>query len=142
MSVSDGGIFVPYQVSTTQWTFSFFGFFCFLFIALFILSILIAVWVYRDAESRGMSGVLWLLVVLVGGIIGLIIYLIVRHDRPVGAAPAGYSRYSGYGAYPWYAPPPSSAPQAGTGGPSNCKVCGGSLTADGRFWPNCGSRVV
>jgi hypothetical protein len=30
----------------------------------FIVAILIAVWVYRDAEKRGESGVLWLIIVL------------------------------------------------------------------------------
>jgi len=49
----------------------------------FIVAILIAVWVYRDAEKRGESGVLWLLIVLITGIIGLIIWLIVRSDKPV-----------------------------------------------------------
>ncbi len=44
----------------------------------FVIFILIALWVYKDAEKRGKSGVLWLLVVLVGGIIGIIIWLIVR----------------------------------------------------------------
>ena len=56
---------------------------CFLIpIVWFIIGILLCVWVYRDAESRGMSGVLWLIVVLITGIIGLIIYLIVRKDKP------------------------------------------------------------
>ncbi|MEB3778814.1 MAG: PLDc N-terminal domain-containing protein [Desulfurococcales archaeon] len=50
---------------------------------LFILiAILIAVWVYRDAQRRypGDSTVplIWLLIVLITGIIGLIVYLIVR----------------------------------------------------------------
>jgi uncharacterized membrane protein YoaK (UPF0700 family) len=48
----------------------------------FIIGILLCIWVYRDAEDRGMSGVLWLIVVLIAGIIGLIIYLIVRKDKP------------------------------------------------------------
>ncbi len=48
----------------------------------FVVAILIAVWVYRDAESRGESGALWLIIVLVTGIIGLIIWLIVRGDKP------------------------------------------------------------
>ncbi|MEM3562973.1 MAG: hypothetical protein QXS27_09365 [Candidatus Jordarchaeaceae archaeon] len=43
-----------------------------------IIAIAIAVWVYRDAESRGENGALWLIIVLLLGIIGLIIYLIVR----------------------------------------------------------------
>jgi hypothetical protein len=29
----------------------------------------VLVWVYRDAESRGMSGILWLLLVLIGNIV-------------------------------------------------------------------------
>lgn len=48
-----------------------------------VIYILIAIWVYRDAEKRGMSGVLWLIVILVAFIIGLIVYLIVRADHPV-----------------------------------------------------------
>jgi len=48
----------------------------------FVIAILIAVWVYRDAEKKGESGVLWLLIVLITGIIGLIIWLIIRRDKP------------------------------------------------------------
>ncbi len=48
-----------------------------------IIWILVAVWVYRDAESRGASGVLWLIVVIVLGIIGIIIYLVVRPKQKV-----------------------------------------------------------
>jgi heme/copper-type cytochrome/quinol oxidase subunit 2 len=44
----------------------------------FIVWIIIAIWVYKDAESRGMNGALWLIVVIILGIIGLIIYLLVR----------------------------------------------------------------
>jgi hypothetical protein len=43
-----------------------------------IIAIVLAVWVYRDAESRGENGALWLIIVILLGIIGLIIYLIVR----------------------------------------------------------------
>lgn len=49
----------------------------------FVVAILIAVWVYRDAEKRGENGALWLIIVLIAGIIGLIIWLIVRGDKPV-----------------------------------------------------------
>lgn len=63
------------------------GFLCLLIpLIWFIIAILLCIWVYRDAESRGMSGVLWLIVVLIAGIIGLIIYLIVRKEKkPSGA---------------------------------------------------------
>ena len=45
-----------------------------------IVSIIIAVWVYRDAEDRGQNGVLWVVGVLLLGIVGLVIWLIAR-DR-------------------------------------------------------------
>jgi hypothetical protein len=50
----------------------------------FIIAILICIWVYKDANSRGMSGVLWLIITLIAGIIGLIIYLVVRKPRVGG----------------------------------------------------------
>lgn len=49
-------------------------------LALLILWIVVIVWVYRDAERRGMNGILWALLVLIGNLIGLLIYLIVRTD--------------------------------------------------------------
>ncbi len=48
------------------------------YLVIFIIWILLAVWVYKDAKKRGENAVLWLLVVLLTGIIGLIIYLLVR----------------------------------------------------------------
>ncbi len=46
--------------------------------ALIVVDVIIAVWVYRDARDRGMEAELWLIMVLLTGLIGLIIYLIVR----------------------------------------------------------------
>ncbi|MDH7564344.1 MAG: hypothetical protein QHH24_05640 [Candidatus Bathyarchaeota archaeon] len=57
------------------------GLFCLIPLIWFIIAILLCIWVYRDAESRGMNGVLWLIIVLIAGILGLIIYLIVRKDK-------------------------------------------------------------
>lgn len=57
-------------------------------LALFILWIFVIVWVYRDAEGRGMNGVLWALLVFIGHILALIIYLIVRTDHLTGVAEA------------------------------------------------------
>lgn len=48
---------------------------------LLIIWIFVIVWVYRDAERRGMNGILWGLLVFIGNIIGLLIYLIVRSDN-------------------------------------------------------------
>jgi heme A synthase len=47
-------------------------------IILFLFAIWVLVWVFKDAEARGQSGVLWLLIVLFVPLIGLIIWLIVR----------------------------------------------------------------
>ncbi len=58
---------------------------CGVALLIIIVHIILAVWIYKDAESRGEKGVLWLLVFLVGGIIGLIIWLIVR--PPKGSPP-------------------------------------------------------
>lgn len=47
----------------------------------FLASILICLWVYRDAKSRRMDPVLWILIILVANFMGLIIYLIVREEK-------------------------------------------------------------
>lgn len=50
-------------------------------IAVLVLTILLCVWTYRDAQHKGMNGIIWMLVVLlVPSCIGLLIYLIVRMD--------------------------------------------------------------
>ncbi len=127
---------LPLQIELTV-----FGALCFFLIAWLIIFILVAVWVYRDAESRGMSGALWLIVVILLGLIGLIVYLIVRSDHPVGGyrAPAGMP-------YPAYPPPPQppAPPQAGGVAPAaagTCRNCGSSLNPGAAFCPRCGARV-
>jgi len=54
------------------------GTLCILPIIWIVIAIALAVWVYRDAESRGESGVLWLIICALLGIIGFIIWLLVR----------------------------------------------------------------
>ena len=86
-----------------------------LYLALFIIWILVIVWVYRDAERRGMNGVLWALLVFIGNLIGLLIYLIVRTDSlPVSKSP----------------PTVYSCP--------NCKE---PVSSNFVFCPNCGVRL-
>jgi uncharacterized membrane protein YqjE len=48
-----------------------------------IIAVILSFWVYEDAESRGMEGILWIAVMLLLGLIGLIIYLIVRGEKEV-----------------------------------------------------------
>jgi len=79
---------IPIPVGQAEWFFFGLGLICLIPVIWFIIAILLCIWVYRDAESRGMSGVLWLIIVLIAGIIGLIIYLVVRKEKRSSAPPA------------------------------------------------------
>ncbi len=58
------------------------GFFGFVIIAFIALNIALLIWVARDAKARGMdSAILWMILVMFTGIIGLVIYLF---SRPQG----------------------------------------------------------
>jgi ABC-type spermidine/putrescine transport system permease subunit I len=99
---------------------------CFLAALPFIIGLLIGIWVYKDAEKRGKSGVLWLLIVwLIPFPIGLIIWLIVR--------------------------PPIQGPQTTINqtiqtGPQQqsserrCPGCGRVIPDDARVCPYCGKK--
>ena len=89
-------------------------------VALILLWGAVLIWVYRDAEMRGMSGILWLLLVLIGNVIGLLIYAIVRSETPVRRAGQGEAK--------------EGAPPA----PETCSGCGKTLTAGFAFCPYCG----
>jgi hypothetical protein len=61
-----------------------FGYFGIFWLVFFILGILLCIWIYRDANSRGMSGLLWVILMIIGcffflgWLLVLIIYLVVR----------------------------------------------------------------
>jgi hypothetical protein len=44
----------------------------------FVIAIIIAVWVYRDATEHGQNGVLWMIIVLILSVIGLLVWLVKR----------------------------------------------------------------
>jgi len=55
------------------------GFFGVFMLAMLALNIALLIWVARDAKSRGMdNSILWMILVMLTGLIGLIIYLCVR----------------------------------------------------------------
>jgi RNA polymerase subunit RPABC4/transcription elongation factor Spt4 len=83
----------------------------------------VLIWVYRDAEKRGMSGILWLLLVLIGNVIGLLIYAIVRSETPVRRRAEGG------------ADQPASCPT------ETCKGCGKPVAAGFEFCPYCGRSL-
>ena len=47
-----------------------------------IVNIALMVYVYKDAEARGMGGAIWLIIVFFTGCLGCIIFLIVRGNHP------------------------------------------------------------
>ena len=51
-------------------------------LAIFILTLVAMLWVYRDAEQRGKTGCLWVLLISATGPLGLIAYFVLR-DREV-----------------------------------------------------------
>src|SRR5512139_3776264 len=86
----------------------------------------VLIWVYRDAEKRGMSGILWLLLVLIGNVIGLLIYAIVRSETPVKR--------------------PTQAQAGAAAGPACCPAeacpgCGKPLGPGFEFCPYCGRSL-
>lgn len=129
------GVFssIKHLVSTPDWDHWHFGPGWMRFTSLSILSflflviwIVVIVWVYRDAERRGMNGVLWALLVFLGNLIGLLIYLIVRSDS------ARASRAE---------PPPQSCPKCEktvSSGFAYCPHCGAPMQ---KVCPACGKKV-
>lgn len=103
-------------------------------------SILLAVWVYKDAQKRDMDATVWLLVVLLVGCLGCIIYLIVRH--PIGGE---VSKKPSYQPEPTYQPQQISTPsyepekilETRT---KYCSNCGEKIPSDAMFCPICGSK--
>jgi hypothetical protein len=55
------------------------GFLIFVVLGIIALNIALLVWVYRDAQNRGMeNAIIWLIIVLVFGPLAAIVYLFVR----------------------------------------------------------------
>ncbi len=113
------------------------GLFCLFWVAFFIIFLLIAIWVYRDAESRGMSGALWLIIVLIFPLIGLIIYLVVRHDR----MPPMMMPQQQWAPPPGGMPPPGMPPSGAPAAQMTCRNCGSPLAPGATFCGKCGAKV-
>lgn len=77
-----------------------------------VIAILIAIWVYKDAQKRGESGALWLIIVILTSIIGLIIWLVVR--PPIGGKKSESER--------------------------RCPNCGRPIPMDARICPYCSKK--
>jgi putative membrane protein len=57
-------------------------------VGVWFVFLIIAIFVYKDAENRGMNGLLWLILVILPwvGIIFLIIYLIIREEKGINSS--------------------------------------------------------
>ncbi len=54
------------------------GVMCIIYLIFLIVWLIVAIWAYKDANKRSMNGTLWAFVVFFLGLIGLIIYFVVR----------------------------------------------------------------
>ena len=114
--------------------------FSFLSLVLLIIWVLVIVWVYRDAERRGMNGVLWALLVFIGNLIGLLIYLIVRSDyRPslekphsIQSCPSCQKPLDENFAF---------CPHCGARLQSVCSSCGKPVEKEWSVCPHCGEKL-
>ena len=89
---------------------------CVLIAIPWIIWLILGIWVYKDAEKRGKSGILWFLIVFILGIIGIIIWLVVR-------------------------PPIGGEKPAATAEPGRrCPNCGRGIPNDARTCPYCGKN--
>lgn len=113
----------------------------FFLLILLIIWLVLVFWVYRDAERRGMNGVLWALLVLIGNFVGFIIYLIVRNEEfPRQAAIEPTQNCPGCGKIV----PQKYAfcPHCGTRLKAVCPNCDKPVSSDWKVCPHCGQKLT
>ena len=100
---------------------------CGIVAVMWIIWLLIAIWVYKDAEKRRKSGIVWFLVVFILGIIGIIIWFLVR--PPITEAPGQHVAQPGA---------PAQARTADSD--RRCPNCGRIIPMDARACPYCAKK--
>ncbi len=108
---------------------------------LFLVWIAVVIWVYRDAESRGMNGVLWALLVFIGNLIGLLIYLIVRSDPGKAPPPVAVTAQPCPQCQKSVAPGFAFCPYCGANVHSVCPGCGKTTEKEWKACPHCGHKL-
>jgi hypothetical protein len=108
---------------------------------LLILWIVVIIWVYRDAERRGMNGVLWALLVFVGNLVGLLIYLIVRTDRAHRQVESPNTQPCPKCEKP-VLPRYAFCPHCGARLQAVCPACKESVASEWRVCPHCGEKLI
>ena len=98
-----------------------------------VIPVCIGVYVYRDAEERGITPVLWTLVaILIPGFMGLLIYLIARTRYAVlRCAQCGAVVEEDY----------SVCPQCGINLQASCPSCGKNVLPEWNICAYCGTNL-
>ena len=100
---------------------------------IFAIPILIGVYVYRDANKRGMNAVLWTLVaILTPSLLGLIIYLLVRNNYSDLTCPNCNTRVEESYVV---------CPNCRTKLRPTCEVCGTAVQTTWKVCPHCGTEL-
>ncbi len=106
-----------------------------------IIQVAIGVWIYKDAKKRKMEAALWLLIVLLTGLIGLIIYFIVRDPKSSrSSVQPTYIRPTPQPIPKQVITPHESVKPMGKE-VKFCTNCGGTMRKDAIFCPQCGNKV-
>jgi hypothetical protein len=98
-------------------------------LAILAFWIAVVVWVYKDAEKRGMNPIIWAMVAFFVHFLGVVIYLLVRSEHPIRARDAAPVQ-----------PPTGSSPTA-PAAPQLCPKCGQATDNRHTYCPSCGERI-
>ncbi len=113
------------------------GIIFFIIIVASLIGIWLCIWIYRDADARGENGALWVIILLISSLIGLIVWLVVRSDKPIVNPRITASNYRAQS--PEYTPPTPKT-KIPPPGKKFCKNCGKPIPPNSAFCPHCGIR--
>ncbi len=82
---------------------------------------ILSLWVFKDAEEQDMNHILWAVIVFLFGIIGLVVYLVVRSDKRYKSRSDDY------------------ADSRGQVGSRYCLKCGSKVLAEYSYCQTCGN---
>ncbi|MDL2257843.1 zinc ribbon domain-containing protein [Eubacteriales bacterium OttesenSCG-928-K08] len=101
-----------------------------IFLLAMVLPLLLGLFVYRDAKSRGMNALLWAFIAaLAPSLVGVIVYLVLRQkNEPFACAHCGQHVQSDF----------SSCPYCGTQLKYACTRCGNPVDGTWKFCTCCG----
>lgn len=101
--------------------------------AVLTIFILIGTYVYKDANARGMNGLLWAIVAMFApSFIGIIVYLIVRENyTSLSCINCGAQVKPGY----------NTCPNCGSNLKERCENCGAYVEPEFKVCPNCAHEL-